>query len=199
MAVYDLHSIKNFFSSDQLSDRTLEKEEVLFREGDDVHSMFFVLEGEVRAETYLPDGKAIVFFRALNGAALSEEALFMPRYLFTAIASVPARVRSISKVDFFERFRNDPKFQEALFSCLAERYSESMMIRELLAIKSAEEPLYTWLHWQARGGEKVIDLSVIIGGIAPQLGLTKESVYRAFSKLEKHGKVKREDGKVTLL
>lgn len=199
MAIYELNSILRFFRADQISERTLEPEEVLFHQADEAQSIFFVLRGEIRAETYLADGKTIVFFRAKEGSALTEEMLFLDRYLYTAVASVSSTVRMIPKVEFLDKFRREPKFSEALLCCLAERYSEALMARELIGIKFAEDRLLIWLGWRAGIDGRTIDLTGTMGSISAELGLTRESIYRSFAKLEEQGKLTRDRGKITLI
>ncbi|MDF1813777.1 MAG: Crp/Fnr family transcriptional regulator, partial [Verrucomicrobiales bacterium] len=173
MAIYELNSILRFFRPEQISERSIEEGEVLFHQGEEAQSIFFVLRGEVRAETYLADGKTIVFFRAKEGSALTEEMLFLDRYLYTAVATVASTVRMIPKADFLDKFRREPKFSEALLCCLAERYSEALMSRELIGIKSAEDRLLIWLEWRAGIDGRMIDLSGSMGSISAEVGLTR--------------------------
>jgi len=182
MAIYDLENILNYFQGDEIVERSLVREEVLFHQGSPTQAIHFVVDGEIRLETYLEDGRSIVFYRVQSGGALSEENLFFPTHLNTGVASVKTVVRSISKIDFVERMRTDPKFSQSLTGCLAERYAHALMLRELIGIKTAEDRLLTWLHWQSSQGQGSLNLKGRMGGLAPELGLSKESIYRAFAR-----------------
>jgi CRP-like cAMP-binding protein len=199
MAIYDIENILNYFRNDQVAERTLAAEEVLFRQGSPTQSVYFVVEGEVRVESYLEDGRSVVFYRVHSGGALSEENLYFPAHLYTGVATVETVVRSIAKVDFLERMKTDAKLSPALTSCLAERYAHALMLRELMGIKAAEDRLLTWLHWQCPAGEKWLQFKGHTGDLAPELGLSKESVYRAFARLKESGKIRMEDGRIEII
>jgi CRP-like cAMP-binding protein len=185
MAVYDSNVLPDHFAREEISDRVLSAGETLFQRGEKTVMIYFVLQGEIRVETYLEDGRSIVFYRARAGAALGEENLRLPYYLYTAVAAVDSKIRAVSKASMVLKIRSDWKFAEALTQCLADRYAEAMMYRELLAIKSAEERLLLWLHWQKAWDSEAICLEGRMGSIGPDLSLSRESVYRAFARLEK--------------
>jgi len=199
MAVYDLEFIGQWFSKDQIMERKLQAEEVLFRQNEPANSFFFVVSGEIRTENYLENGQSVVFFRARMGAVLAEENLHFSQYLYSGVATMPTVVRHVSKVSFLDKLHNERGFSQAISSCLAQRYSEAMMLRELLSVKSAKDRLMMWLQWQDCHGTKEVDLDRRMGSIAPDLGLTQESVYRAFKRLEQSGKIRRHSGRIELL
>ena len=199
MAYYDLHNIERFFSPTQLLTKTVEAEEILFHGGDKARLIYFVVSGEIRAETYQEDGQSIVFYCARAGNTLCEENLGLSEYLYTGVASVPSEVRAISKFDLLEKMQASWEFTLQLTSCIAERFSDAIMLREVIAIRSAEDRFWTWLHWQKVRGLAPLDLGGRLGSIAPELGLTRESVYRAVSRLEKKGKIKRDKGLIYIL
>ena len=191
MAYYDVHNLEHFFSPDQLLTKKFETGDILFHGGDKARLIYFVLSGEIRAETYLEDGQSVVFYRARAGNTLCEENLGLTEYQYSGVASEPSRVRAISKFDLLEKMRTSWEFTHQLTTCLADRYSDAIMLRELIGIRSAEQRLWTWLHWQEVRGLVPLDLRGRLGTIAPELGLSRESVYRAVSRLEKKGKIKR--------
>lgn len=199
MAIYDIENILNYFRKDEVVERSLAPEEVLFHQGSPTLSIHFVVEGEIRVETYIEDGRSIVFYRVQGGGALSEENLFFPTHLYTGVASVNTVIRSIAKIDFLDRMKTNPKFAQSLSSCLAERYAHALMLRELIGIKSAEDRLLTWLHWEGSRGQNSLDLKGRMGSLAPELGLSKESIYRAFARLKERGEIRVKDGRVEML
>ena len=137
MAVYDLKYILKYFQREEVSEMVLAPEEALFHQGSPTLAIHFFVEGEIRVETYLEDGRSVVFYRVQSGGALSEENLFLPAHLYTGVAAVKTVIRSIQKPDFLKRMQTDPKFSQALSSCLAERYAHALMLRELVGIKTA--------------------------------------------------------------
>lgn len=196
MAIYDLDEIYRYFRREQVTERTLAAEEVLFHQGAPIHSIHFVVAGEVRVETYLEDGRSIVFFRVGQFGALGEENLSLPSYLYTGVASEETVICSIGKADFLDGLKSNQIFAQELTSCLAQRYAHALMLRELMGIKAAEDRLLTWLHWQQ---EESLDLKGRMGHLAPDLGLSRESVYRAVARLKEKGEISVDDGRVDLL
>ena len=148
MAYYDLHNLRDFFNPDQVITKRVEAGETLFYEGNVARMIYFVVSGEVRAEVILEDGQSVIFHRARAGNSICEENLGLPNYLYSGIASIPSVVTSVSKFDLLDKMKSNWEFTKHLTMCIAERYADVLMLRELLAIKSAAGRLRTWLHWQ---------------------------------------------------
>jgi CRP-like cAMP-binding protein len=202
MAFYTTEEILDYFKSGSIREHRLDSEEILFRLGEAVQRIYFIKKGEVRAETYLENGKAIVFFRAQEGHALGEENLFLPNYVYSAIVSSPGTVVvSVPRNELLEILYSQKIALDGFISCLAQRYSDALMAREIIAIRSAEERLMTWLQWKANfeGGSKTINLTGKMGALGSDLDLSKEAVYRAFKDLEDSGSISRTDGIVKIL
>lgn len=201
MAFYDTDLLLKYIDTLDITERTFDTDEVIFRLGSPVTKVYFVVTGEVRAEKYLENGNALVFFRARDGQALSEENLYLDNHIYSGVAAVPGTVvRSVSKDKLLEALLRNPRAFQGFISCLVNRYSNSLMHRELLSIRSAEERLLTWLRWLSSDNKnnKTIHLEGRMGTLGADLGLTRESVYRAFKSLEKSGHIKRDEGVITL-
>ncbi len=194
MPVYEYDKVLDKLDAREV---TYQKDDVLFQKDSLVKKVYFVTSGEVRTESYLENGSSVVYFRVRKGEILSEESLFLSKHLYTAIATQDrTAVRVISKPLLKEKIENDSSVRGCLMSCLAGRYEDSLMNRELLSIRSAEERLYVWLNWYAQKGLSLGKLTGRIGSIAPDLGLTPESVYRALTKLEEANRIVRIDGEI---
>ncbi len=199
MPAYDLDAVLRWFGGSSIHHRTLGRDELLFVRGSPAEHIYFILSGEIRAEVTLESGETIVFFRAKEGAALGEETFQFPQYLYTAIANVETQVRYIRAAEIADHIPAHSSFARSLIQCLARRYGESLMLRELLSVKPAVNRLRTWLHWQSISHNEPIDLKKRMGTIGAEIGMTRESVYRAFAKLEESGEIRRESGMVYLL
>ena len=202
MAFYSNQELAKYFETNEIREQSLDAEEVIFRLGDPVKRIHFVVKGEVRAETYLENGQPIVFFRAKEGQAIAEENLFLPNYLYSAIVSVPDTViASVSRDQLLSTLHSRPAALDGFVTCLAQRYSDALMTRELVSIRSAEERLLMWLHWQLSRNtpSRTVDLTGRMGALGADLGLTREAVYRAFKSLEDAGTISRADGVITVL
>jgi len=198
MSFYKLSELRKWIQPEEIARKSLSKNDVLFLQGDEAISVYFVEEGEVLAERYLATGQSLTLFRAERGAALSEEGLFFPERNYTATATKPSVVLSITKATLLARMEESKEFRALLTHCLAERFVNALMYQEFLSINSAEERLYAWIQWRFEREQCDLDLSGRVGGVGAELGLTKESIYRALSRLEDTGKITRDGGKLAL-
>ena len=199
MAFYEPAKLNQYFPPEAIGVRTFGAGDVIFHQGSAVHSIYFVDDGEVHAETYLEDGKSVTFYRIFAGGALGEENLHLPAHLYTATAVLPTRVRSLAKQDVLEMTRTNPQFSMEFNACLAQRYAQALLMRELMGVKSAEDRLLTWLRWETDNGSRTLDLGGRVGTIAPQIGLSREAIYRAMGKLKEQGKIRAEGGTIDLV
>lgn len=199
MSVYNIQSLLAAFTDADVISRRYEAGEVIFREGAPTSRIYFVIEGEARALRYLSNGQELVFFRARNGAALAEVGLFMKEHPFTAVASVDSVIASVQRERLREVLRSHPGLADRFFFCVAWRYTEAMMLRELTAVRSSDERLLMWLRWQASLEGNILDFEGRMGSIGSEIGLTRESVYRSLARLEKKGFIKRGRGMVEVI
>lgn len=201
MALYEIELLLEHFEAHEVRKQSLKAEEILFRFGEPIDRIFFILDGEVRAETYDQEGQPIVFFRASKGQALSEESLYLSHYLYSAIGSSPeTTLVSVPKNRLHASLSSNPKAFDHFVSCLAQRYSDALISRELIGIRSADIRLLTWLNWKINRSTSpnTLDLSGRMGALSGDLGLSREAVYRAFKSLEDSGSITRNKGVITV-
>lgn len=194
MSAYNLDKLLAPFAERDLIHKQFNAEEIVFLDGGKVSHIYFVAEGEVRVERYLSTGQPLVFFRATSGSALSEVELFVEKHPYTAIATVKSRLVMVPKERLLDHIRRDHSFLEQLFFCMAWRYNEALMLRELSSIRSADERLLMWFEWQVNMGKWEFHLEGRMGGLGADLGLTRESVYRSLARLEKRKVIERDKG-----
>lgn len=194
MSAYDLETLLAPFAEKDLVHKQFNAEDVVFRDGGKVSHIYFIAEGEVRVERYLSTGQPLVFFRATSGSALSEVELFVEKHPYTAIATVKSRLVLVKKERLLDHIRRDQTFLEQLFFCMAWRYNDALMLRELSSIRSADERLLMWFEWQVNMGKREFHLEGRMGGLGADLGLTRESVYRSLARFEKRKFIERHKG-----
>jgi CRP-like cAMP-binding protein len=112
-----------------------------------------------------------------------------PRYLLTARALSEARVLMIPAETFREALDSEPRLSRALVDVLAEHWR--LLVRQIKGLKlhSAAERLATYLviRSDAREGAATIRLEEELRIVAARLGMTPESLSRAFTALRAHG------------
>ena len=198
MKAKGIRRILPLINSSAIQFGTYEEGQVLFHEGKRAPFVFFVEIGEVRAERYLISGQTLVLFRAPAETLLGETCLYSSLQAFTAVASRPTRVLKIGKEAFRDALNADTTHWETLYNCLAHRLIDGLKMREILAIRKADDRLLNWLKWKESASPEGLDLGNRLGSIGLELNLTRESIYRAFARLKEDGLVEVNDGIVRL-
>jgi len=101
-----------------LAVRAVKKGDVLFRNGDPVGAIYFVMSGEMKAARYLPDGAEVVMMRAGPGEFFAESALAAERYSCDAICVKLARI-AVLPVRAVTGAMADPGFARAFVMAVA--------------------------------------------------------------------------------
>ena len=154
--------------------------ETLFRYGDPTCGLFASLNTEVHLVRVGQDGQSIMIHRATPGTCFAEASLFSQTYHCDAIAQGDGTVYRIDKAAVL-RALEDPEFATAYCNTLALQVQQMRHLREILAIRSAEERVFAGLVAGLHVGQ-VIDFAATIS-------LTHEATYRALRKLVKQGRV----------
>jgi DNA-binding IclR family transcriptional regulator len=69
---------------------------------------------------------------------------------------------------------------------------------ELRSIPAAPERVIAWLRMRATGNPSSAALGQTWTEVAAELGLTREATYRALARLERDGRIVREESRVSL-
>ncbi|WP_049973719.1 cyclic nucleotide-binding domain-containing protein [Azospirillum sp. B4] len=165
-----------------------DRDQVIFSEGDPATSVRIVTSGMVRILRMMPDGRRqIVGFLQpgdMLGLALTGS------YLYSAEAVTPVTLRRLSRFQFDALLDRDPDLRRRLLAATATELQVAQDQMLLLGRKTATERLASFLLRQARRltpepeDHCRISLPMTRTDIADFLGLTMETVSRAFTKLK---------------
>ncbi|WP_083588713.1 MULTISPECIES: Crp/Fnr family transcriptional regulator [Litoreibacter] len=153
---------------------------VLFRSGDTTVGLFASIDVDVHLVRMGQDGQSTIVHRAAPGTCFAEASLFSGTYHCDAIAQGDGSVYRIDKGAVLLGLQS-AEFAETYCQALALQVQQMRQIREVLAIRSAEERVFAGLAAGLLVG-KVIDFAATIS-------LTHEATYRALRKLVKQGRV----------
>jgi CRP/FNR family transcriptional regulator len=167
----------------------------LFWQGEEATHIFEVAEGVLRIVRVLSDGRRVItgfrFAGELVGAGV------LARYQASAEAVVPTRVRRCSRSHFNAEVGGDPDLHFQLFDQLHQEMTGSRDQVVLLALKTAEERVSSFLLSMMRrvtgdaAPSSVIHLPMGRVDIADYLGLTIETVSRTMTRLRELGVIVR--------
>ena len=161
--------------------------EAMFWEGDPAKDVFDLVSGVLRIYRILSDGRRVitgfVYPGDLVGVSLRD------RYLYTAEAVTPVRVRRFARKRFDEEVSRFPELRPLVFARLCDEMAAAQDQMVLLARKTAEERVCSFLLRIVRRLDAhddpvpVIDLPMTRLDIADYLGLTIETVSRTMTKI----------------
>lgn len=174
--------------------QTLERFEAgaaVFWEGDAATHLFQIAEGVLRLYKIIGDGRRVItgflYPGDLVGLSLRD------RYLYTAEAVSRVRLRRLARSRFDEAVNGSPALRPELFARLSDEMAAAQDQMVLLARKSAEERVASFLLVTARRltgdlpGRPVVDLPMTRLDIADYLGLTIETVSRLMTRFTSRG------------
>lgn len=179
---------------DETSQVSLARGEMLFRVGDPVEHIHFVLKGEVLAVRYLPDGTEAVMQRGTAGEFFAQSAMAVQRYSCNARAASACEVARVPVGILTSALGSNGSFALAFACQLAMDLRRQCSRVERLRIKRARDRVRHYLVCEgqvSQPGTKLQDW-------ARELGLEPETLYRALAELEAAGEVVREARSVRL-
>lgn len=118
----------------------LSKGEVLFRNGEAVTSLAYVLTGEMKAVRSHIDGAECVMVRSKPGEFFAESALASPAYVCDGIAVCSSRIALVPVEALRQALRTDGDFALAFALALAKQARKQCSRYERVRLKRARDP-----------------------------------------------------------
>lgn len=167
----------------------LEKDQVLFREGEPARGCFLVQAGAVTVFRLSPGGKERVIYVFRTGESLAEAALASPTgYPANARALEPSTVLMLPKGPLLELIGKRPDLAMRMLGAMSSHLRVLVGMIEDLTLKDVETRL---LHWLVRrlGSAKAgrIDLPGTKRALAAELGTSGETLSRTLATLRERG------------
>jgi CRP/FNR family transcriptional regulator, dissimilatory nitrate respiration regulator len=181
-----------------LERRSLARNEVLFRQGDEVTAIYFIEEGRLRLERRTFDGRLLFLGSTPAGEFFVEAALFADTFHCDAVAAEPSRVRVYPKAAVLNALRSDPASAMSFLADVAHQVIELRQRLELMKVRSAKERVMLYLDSSAGPDGRTVNLQGQLQDIASDLGLTREALYRTLASLERAGAIKRTGAHILL-
>jgi CRP-like cAMP-binding protein len=176
-----------------LNEQTLERQlldrnEVLFRQGDKVTAIYFVEVGRLRLERRTFDGRQLVLGTTPAGEFFVEAALFAEIFHCDAVATEPSRVRIYPKL---APLTADSTSALSFLELLAHQIIDLRQRLEVMNVHSAEDRVMLYLDLHVGPDRRTVNLRSQLQDIAGELGLTREAFYRTLTRLERVGVIER--------
>jgi CRP/FNR family transcriptional regulator, dissimilatory nitrate respiration regulator len=173
--------------------------QALYQQGDPAQTFFIVASGRIKVVRYLDTDKMSTLLTVHPGESLGEIALFAEAYPSAAIAEVPSRVIAYPKQALLSALRSYPNLAENLMAMLVHRVQTLKIRLEIRDVRASHERVLRYLQYIAESGDRTtIVIDRPFKEIAIDLGLTPETLSRALARLERDGRITRQQQQITL-
>ena len=170
--------------------RWVERNTVLFIQGDPAARFFVVLDGWMRLWRQTPDGQESTIHVFGQGESFAEAAMLESgRYPVTATSVTRARLLAVQAAEFLEQIRHSPDLALNLLASMHRHLRRLVQQVEQLTSRSSAERLVEFLLRLCPPGElrAEIELPLDKGLIAARLGMRPETLSRSLAKLRPAG------------
>ncbi len=167
---------------------SIKRGQTLFRQGEPVEGMFFLISGQLKIFKLSPDGKEHILHIIRPGQGFAEAALFMEGYPAWCDALRKSEVVCLPKTRFLDLLAAEPDLSLGIIASMSlylRRFAEQI---EDLSLKDVSSRLARWLLATAEeNGRDFWDLAITKGQLASQLGTVSETLSRTLRKFQDSG------------
>jgi CRP/FNR family transcriptional regulator len=168
--------------------REVAKGEILFREGDEGHSVYVCNQGHVRLHKVAPDGTEVVIKVVRPGETFAEVVLFeRERYPVTATAIEPCGLFLIPRRDVRALLRRDD-FRDDFIGMLMRKLRHLAERVPMLTTTDVEARLFHFLAEQF-GAAPSVQSGLTKKEVAAAIGTTPETLSRLLARLDGEGRL----------
>ncbi len=166
--------------------RQVDRDVMLFFEGDPALGFFVLLSGRVRIYKAAADGKEFTLHYIVPGQMFAEAAIFRGKtFPANAVAADDSQVAFIPKDRFIELITHHPAISLKIISSLSRWLREFTMKLEDLSLREVPARLAVYLLRQSqKAGSDIFDLDVTKAELASELATISETLSRSLKKLK---------------
>ncbi|MBU6342030.1 MAG: response regulator [Bacteroidetes bacterium] len=178
--------------------RHYKKRDIIFKEHDYPHNLFYVECGEVKLFKSNMEGRELILRIAGPGSFLGYLALLQEQaYTENAAVLESATLRVIPKEDFYALVYGNPNVTSNFLKILAHHiYEQEQQLLDLAynSVRKRVAQTIVWLHEQGKG-----NLHLLRDDLAAIVGTAKETLIRVLAELKNEGLIAVEDGDIKVL
>jgi CRP-like cAMP-binding protein len=171
--------------------------EHLFRTGDPVNRMFYVVSGTPVLLRTLESGQELVVQRGTAGELFAEASLFSDRYHCDAVCESDVTCAVFDKQKILKAL-DDPAVSRSVLQIYSRAIRDLRTQIELRNIRRADDRVLAYLSLLPADGNGWRDPGLAWTDIARTLGLSHEAVYRALAALSRDNRLERADHRYRL-
>lgn len=183
-------------------EKTFQKGETIFLEGDKCVGFYMVGEGKVKIFKVSSGGKEHILHIFGEGEPFGEVPVFYGHpFPANAEALVKTRTLFFPRDRFVQLVESSPTLALGMLAVLSMRLRRFTSQIESLSLKEVPERLANYLLYLSReqGGATVVELDISKGQLASLLGTIPETLSRIFAKMTEEGLIKVNGRSIQLL
>lgn len=154
-------------------EKTIESGRAVFRSGDPVQLMYYVVDGQINLMRHTRSGSVLTLNRTVPGSVLAEASLYSALYHCDGVVSSTSILRTLPVSEFLKKLKDSPAAAEKWAAHLARELQAARELSEIRSLKTVAERLDAWL-----GERNVLPPKGRIQEVAHTLGVSREALYR---------------------
>lgn len=171
--------------------RSLDKGEMLFREGDKAEGFYVLQAGAISVFKITPDGREQIICVFRPPESFAEVTLAtLEAYPANAVALENSKVIVVQRAGFRDLIRRNPELSLHMLASMSLHLKHLVQTLQDYKGKQIEGRLADWLLKHAPPGADVFELPVTKRNLAGQLGVTSETLSRTFARFRDEGLIR---------
>ncbi len=186
-------------------EQRLERDQVIFLEGDAAEYVYIVFEGKVKIVKQAPGGREMILEVFVPGEVFGGAALLLSRHPATGVSMEPGMLLCLPRLDYLALLKRFPPLALQIIEQLRQRLGEAHQVIRGLAAERVETRVARLLFKLAdktgvpdNGGTR-LGLQLTRQDIADMVGCTLETAIRVLSRWQKERLIKTQEGVITIL
>jgi len=187
-----------------LSRRTVESQEIIFRQGATSDWLYVVRAGQLKLSVTGPDGREQIMRIAIAGQLIGYDTIDDLHHPYTATAQTPVRLCGIRHRDMLRVLEENLEVSRRMVQLLNQELVQAQALIHILGQKSSAEKIALFLlslvpaHGR-NGPQADAPLPLSRQEMADMLGLTVETVSRLMAKLKRERIIEAPRGHIRIL
>ncbi|WP_228409057.1 Crp/Fnr family transcriptional regulator [Chryseobacterium ureilyticum] len=192
---------KDLLYSFGAENKIYKKKESVFKEGDHVVYFFQIAKGKVKLNNYSEEGKEFIHNILGKNQSFGDALLFLNQYYpMNAICLEESEIIRITKDNFMEMIRKNPKLSLEMNTCFSQEIFYKLKMMQSMASENPIQRLKGVLDYlkSYHDGDctHCFPIEFTRQQIANLVGLRVETVIRALKKMEKEGSIAFKERKI---
>jgi CRP/FNR family transcriptional regulator len=180
--------------------RSLEKGEMLFRQGDKAEGFYVLQAGAISVFNLTPDGREQIICVFRPPESFAEVALAtLETYPANSIALEDSKVIVVQRTGFRDLIYRNPELSLHMLASMSLHLKHLVQTLQDYKGRQIEGRLADWLLRHASVNAPSVEIPVTKKNLAGQLGVTSETLSRTFARFRDEGLIRVEGPRVHLL